>query len=355
MESKHDAPHQREGNFIPSIAVAIALYLSGFFVILTPLPFLYQFLRNPKQGLVAVALPSFVILILLYTVGLAPLYQFYQAHPQWSWVLPIPGMGFLEFVNPFFVLIFGLSYFAFFILSAWLMSSVISGHYNPAKHFLGASFLLAFLVVVYVLGVFIFFKIHPQPVLIDYFQGSVDEFILIQKQKGLPLEQLDFLKQNAALFVKYSIMVSPAAMVCGTFFVLVLNLVIGKKLFGLFPATAERTQITSWAIPFAGVWVLIAAVLGLFFGNQLPYSSLVIAISANVTLVLAFLYYLQGIAIVAFFLEQWGVRSFIKLLIYMILLLFFQSLGVLVVLLGFFDSWLELRKKILKLKTPNGS
>ena len=354
MESNHDAPVKHGGNFIPSIAVAIALSLSGFFVILTPLPFLYQFLRNFKQGFVTVVLPSFMILIFLYSIGLMPLYQFYQAYPQWSWILPIPGMGFLQFLNPTWVFIFGLSYFSFYILSAWVMSSVIVGHYNPAKHFLGASFLLALLVIVYVLGVFIFLKINPQPVLIDYFHGSVNEFILIQKQKGLPLEQLDFLKQNAALVVKYSIMVSPAAIVCGTFFVLVLNLVIGKKLFGLFPAAQKRTQITSWAIPFAGVWVLIVSILGLFFGNELPYSSLVIAISANVTLILAFLYYLQGVAIIAFFLDQWGVRSFIKLLIYIILLLFFQSVGVLVVLLGFFDSWLELRKKALKLKTPNG-
>ena len=64
----------------------------------------------------------------------------------------------------------------------------------------------------------------------------------------------------------------------------------------------------------------------------------------NCFIVFLTLYFFQGLAIVSFYMSLKGITPWMRFLLYSILLIFFQPLGLLLVGAGFFDSWFNFRK-----------
>ena len=105
------------------------------------------------------------------------------------------------------------------------------------------------------------------------------------------------------------------------------------------PARGEVRRFTFWKVPFALTPVTGIAVLARLLGNEQ-----IQLIADNALLVLAIFYSVCGLALMEFILHRFKVSLFVRILFYLLLFLT-QVAGLLVmVLLGFVDSFLDWRK-----------
>lgn len=326
------------------ILLTLALYLSGLFVLLTPLPPLYYLLIDRRRAVFKVILPVFVLLAFLYLFLLSPLKDFYEAHPGWSWLIPLPGMNLMPVLSARTAGLFGLGYFLFFIGVAAVARTVLTKPVRPTRALGGAAlffFLAAFFLYV---GHAAISGVSPIGFASGVLQAAVDEFIRLREQAGLPLSQMVLLKENAALLVRLWLLFSPSILFCSILFVLVLNLAIGKKVFTPFIAEIRQKSLNRWSLEFFWVWVVIAAVGALLLNSWFFKQTTLLAGGANILLVLVFAYFLQGLAIVSWFFEKKNIGPLFRALFYALAVVLFQTLGVILTALGFFDAWFDFRK-----------
>lgn len=338
MEPKSPSP-------ILPILITVALYLSGLFSIFTPLPLVYAFLRYKEGALVRVVLPTGGGLFFLYLVAFVPLDTFYSNHPQWSWLLSFPGGALLSLISFEGAVVFGMSTFAFFVLMAFAIHRVLLA---PGKVTLTLAKVCVGLLVAGAGAVFLAgFLTAASPVefLDRYFRSSLTEAISLSSPASLSSPEAAFFRENVDSLVFYSILLSPSFLFCSILTMILFNLVIARRIFGgLIPAVERALTLAHWSLPFAFVWGVIS-LLALLLANSFFLKTNVIAgIAGNGLIVAAFLYYLQGIAIVSHLFDKKNVRPPLRIAGYAFLILFFQILGFVVMAIGFFDPWFDFRK-----------
>jgi uncharacterized protein YybS (DUF2232 family) len=101
-----------------------------------------------------------------------------------------------------------------------------------------------------------------------------------------------------------------------------------------------------WNCPEHLVWVLVACGFVLF----VPTPEAVQTVAVNILLVIGVCYFIQGLAIVAFFFHKNNVPRFLRSATY-VLIVFQQMFTLVVATLGLFDLWVDfrrLKKKDLK-------
>lgn len=119
-----------------------------------------------------------------------------------------------------------------------------------------------------------------------------------------------------------------------------LNILIGQWLLKKKDETLlPWPNLKEWRLPEPLVWTVILAGTALV----LPGESLNV-VGLNLGLVLGTVYFTQGIAVLAFFLNKWAVPGAVKVLIYTMLLLQIYGLALLAGI-GLADVWIDFRKK----------
>jgi hypothetical protein len=100
----------------------------------------------------------------------------------------------------------------------------------------------------------------------------------------------------------------------------------------LFPAR----DLALWSMPETAVWALIGAgVLAFFLGEGVLFW-----VMSNVLLVLAFGYFLQGLAIFHFLSRKYGIAVFVRIPLYFFAVTFSYAVAA----FGLFDLWFDFRK-----------
>ncbi len=329
---------------LTGFGLTLALFLSGLFVLLTPLPLLFHLCRRKTRALWDVAIPAFVAIVGIYLFLLLPLFNFYKGHPSFVWVLPIPGINLLETVSPMAALTFGLFYFSFFMGLAWVLYKAVSDGFEPRWIFWGGllfSFLASISFISYVL-------IHggdPVALVHQYYQDSFQEFLTLQKQAGsLGSETESFLADNITVLAKGMTSLTPALVLISVFFVFLLNVMVAGKIFApLLPAFAQL-DLGRLTYSFYWVWGVILAIATVLGDSYLPLPVWLSAIASNLILVALFFYFVRGLSIMAFWMNRKGFGPFLKMVFYILIILLFHILGSFLVGLGFFDSWFDFRK-----------
>lgn len=330
----------------PAVGVflTLALYLSGLFLLLTPLAPLYYLLRDRRQALIKVVLPVFVLLAFVYLFFLSPLHRFYEVHPGWSWLIPLPGMNLMTLVSPPMAALFGLVYFLFFIGVAVVVQIILTKPVRPTRALGYASLFFFLAALLVIIGYFLIKGVSPIGFATDAIRAVMDEFVHLQEKGGLPLSQLILLKENAVLFVRLWLLFLPSILFCSILFVLVLNLVIGKKIFTPFLKEIRRPALNTSSLEFFWVWMVIASVGALLLNSYFFKQTLLLSVAANILLILVFAYFLQGLAIVSWFFEKKNISPLFRMLLYSLIIILFQTVGIGIMALGFFDAWFDFRK-----------
>jgi len=347
--------------------ISLAVYISGILVWLTPLPLLYAYKRGGARALWGV-LPPVLILAAIYWILMPLSLDRLGAERTLNFFFWVPGMGISPGDFSWDPAIFGISYFLFFAMMGALLGEFETQPYSMTR-LVGQTAgilvlaLLAWLAV-YTWGQWGDFARGLE----GYFEQVLREITKVPPANEEMQTQWGLLQEHASGIAYYAVRLLPAMVLNLVLFVVWLNVVAARRLFGsvrpLFsinrPASATEPnpgwiglaspwfpsvgELKGWRLSFAGVWlVILFAFLWIFDAYVLRIQWLKLT-AINAFIVFALIYFFQGLAIVAFYLNRWSLSPLIRLVLYSILILFFQPLSFLLVAFGFFDSWFNFRR-----------
>jgi uncharacterized protein YybS (DUF2232 family) len=195
---------------------------------------------------------------------------------------------------------------------------------------------------------FILFSAVSGHNLFDEFSRSVAhnrEFLLaVYRNMGMPAENIAEFTRFLDEIQKIVIRILPALLITSTFFIIWINLLLGRTLLKSrqmqYP---DYGRLNIWQAPEYLVWGVIGCGLLILIPDDMAE-----IIGLNGLIALMLIYFFQGIAIVSFFFEKTQVPRFAKITLYALLVL--QEVLLVVIAIGFIDVWANFRK-LEKLKS----
>lgn len=311
------APHPVQGDIskdvaygiaITSLLFALSIYMPiiGIFcALLIPLPILFYRLKlGRKTGILILGLTSIVMVVMLGKISIDILF-------------------FMEL-----------------LLLGFVLSELIELNLSIEKTILYACSTVLFIGIVGLLFYSNLTNTGIYTLVSEYVEKNLKLTMAIYKDLGVPEENI-YLISNSLEHIQYVLVrIVPAVVVASTLFVAWTCLLIARPILknrGLFyPAFGT---LNLWKAPESLVWCVIGCGLMIL----VPSSALKM-FGLNGLLILMTIYFFQGIAIVSFYLEKKHVPRLVRLLLYSLIALQ-QVVLVLVVCLGFFDIWLNLRNR----------
>ena len=329
--------------------MSLLMYLSGLLLWLTPLPLLYAYRRGGSTKALAGTLLPVAVLAAIYFFLLPFALDRFGAEQALKLFFWVPGLGVSPGDISWNPAVFGIAYYLLFALIGVLLGEFESQPYSTTR-LVGQTALitggcLTLWLALYTWGAWAEFIQGLE----GYFVSMIDGITKMPPANEEMQAQWSLLQGHSADIAYYAVRLLPAMIFNMLLFVIWLNIVVARRLFaawgGFFPFLGA---LKNWRLSFAGVWTVIAfAFLWLFDAYVLKWEWLKIA-SINAFIVFALVYFFQGLAIVAFYLQRWSLSPMIRLVFYAMLVLFFQPLSFLLVAFGFFDSWFDFRKLVPK-------
>ncbi len=162
----------------------------------------------------------------------------------------------------------------------------------------------------------------------------------VHEKMGFPQESLNLFREKIPEIVEQLLRLLPGLLFVSLCLVVLLNILF---LLRRFPERRDQwlslASFREWKCPEQLVWALIACGFAFF----VPASEAVTIVALNVLLVTGVCYFIQGLAIVAFFFHKNNVPRFLRSATY-ILIIFQQIFTLLVAALGLFDLWGDFRR-----------
>jgi len=325
--------------------ISLALYLSGLLVWLTPLPILYAYRKGRQlKSLVAILIP--IALLWLVYEGLVPYFsENYGAEQALKFFFWVPGLGLATPGSSWNPAVFGIVYYLFFALLGALLGEFEAQRYRMTR-------LVGQTVGIVTLCLVSWLLLYSAGHWTAFIQGMETYFVrLLEEVSKTPqgneeMElQWSLIRSNAPSIAFYAVRLLPAMIINMLIFVVWLNVVVARRMFGAKLAWFDSVgNLHRWRFPFVGVWILIGFALLLVLDIYVVKGEALRLLAINAFLVFGLIYLFQGLAIVAFYLGRWNMSPMLRLLFYSVLVLFFQPLSFLLVAFGFFDSWFDFRR-----------
>jgi uncharacterized protein YybS (DUF2232 family) len=164
--------------------------------------------------------------------------------------------------------------------------------------------------------------------------------IRVHEKVGFPQDSLDLLKERIPQVVQTTLQFLPGLLFVSLGLMVLINIVF---LCRRFPARRSQwlsnENFREWKGPEPMVWGLIACGFVLF----VPGLEFLRIFALNILLVIAAAYFIQGLAVIAYFFHKNNVPRFLRGVTY-VLIAFEQIFTLLVVGLGLFDLWGDFRR-----------
>jgi len=210
----------------------------------------------------------------------------------------------------------------------------------PVEIIIGGSALFA--TVIFILALFL-------PVISKYgeiavtFKGLFLEYINnaldVSKNNSIDASQIEVIKNAAPKLAEIAFYLIFSMVTVLSLNIAWLNFLIIKKLDEIRNhKDSSDSRLIYWKLPDFLVWVIIICSFLLFFSNTVLFF-----IALNIIIIMCSLYFMQGIAITAFWMDRKAISRPFKVAIY-VLIAVQQIAYLLVTALGFFDTWGDFRK-----------
>jgi uncharacterized protein YybS (DUF2232 family) len=172
-----------------------------------------------------------------------------------------------------------------------------------------------------------------------YILRNLEITLALYKQMGIPVETIHQV-ENSLDRIQYALVrIVPSLVTASTLFVSWISLLLARPLFQRFALPyPEFGSLTTWSTPEKLVWGAIGCGAAL----MLPANGVKL-IGLNGILIFMMIYFLHGIAIVAFFFEKKKFPRMARTLIYTLIAIQ-HVFALMVIALGFFDLWVNFRK-----------
>jgi uncharacterized protein YybS (DUF2232 family) len=185
------------------------------------------------------------------------------------------------------------------------------------------------------------------------FRGSIvanlTTAVRVHETMGFPQESLRLFKEKIPEIVEQMLRLLPGLLFLSLCFIVLLNILFLCRRFpDRRPQWLSVETFREWQCPEYLVWPFIACGFALF----VPAGEAVTTVAVNILLVIGVWYFIQGLAIVAYFFHKNNVPRFLRSATY-ILIIFQQIFALLVAALGLFDLWVDFRRLKKKNLTPS--
>lgn len=167
--------------------------------------------------------------------------------------------------------------------------------------------------------------------------SSMKQAAAIYEKSGVKGEELDLVKQTMKTVSDLLVRLYPALITIMFAIMAGCNLALLKKAATVFQLNLNVGDFITFRNPDLLVWLLIAA----GFSMLLP-SPLVTTPALNILLLVALMYFVQGMAIVSVLISRQSISGILRIILY-IMLLVQPYLAVLVAGIGLCDLWLDFR------------
>jgi len=190
----------------------------------------------------------------------------------------------------------------------------------------------------------------------NFDQAAVDSFSYY-KEQGVKEEKLALLHETMNKLSRIIRKGFPAIIVIITTALVSFNYFFAGRLLANLGYRAQRILSASqWRIPDRFIWVFIAAFFSIWVGNAIPGMATPVnsaatpmaldffyRIGLNLMILMLAAYLVQGFILVNFFLKKWNWPVFLRVLLYLLLVL--QPLFLIAIILwGIFEVWFNFRK-----------
>lgn len=319
--------------------LALALYASGLLVIFTPMPLLYlSVVRGRPDGLMA----SAAALAAAAAACALVLFGFGAQVQSGAVPVPIPAIGLLGFLTPASVLALGIGYFAFFVAVALALSEGIHRRWSLAK--------LGYVSLAVALAIFLVVAFCAELLgtsslaggLRGYLDGMVGEIVKVNHAAGREGGDISFIRDHAGEISSFMMGIVPSLIIVFSLLTVALNLLVGRRLIRSHHAFAHLHNVARFRLPDWVVWAVVAGGIAFFADRYIVRAGWLGIASINALICLGAIYFFQGMAVVVYFLQ--GVRMpIVRALAYVAIVIFFQTIGMIIIAIGLADVWADFR------------
>jgi uncharacterized protein YybS (DUF2232 family) len=303
-------------NFFTGIAISSLAFLAAslipvigtFFFILTPLPILYYYSKIGRiEGLMVFVVSLSVVAVILTISGFAA---------------SIP----LLFISGSLGVI---------------LSEIFRKNYSVEITTILPVMVLLILWLSFILFQSLSLGKQPWILVEDYIGSNIQESIQFYAQLDIPVEQIDFAKNNIKQITNFFTNIFPALIIVSASFTVWINILAAREIFQKnrmwYP---DFGDLARWKAPEGLIWILIAT--GVMLLIPVEWARIV---GLNLLLICLFLYLLQGLSIIGFLFKNKNVHRLFRIPCY-ILMFAQQYIILLVIALGVIDLWVDFRKFI---------
>jgi len=256
------------------------------------------------------------------------------------------------FFSGFCLLLIGLSLLETVLpvlaLAAMGLAGILMARITRKEYSIELTILLPSLVILGAVALYFIYggmqlSITPWQLIERHITEAVELNIKLYNRLPLKPEEISALDSNKPAIISFFTGLFPALCTIAVLFTIWANALLGNALLGRPGIILPRfLSLSEWSAPHWLVWIFIAGG-GLSF---VPWS-FASYFGINVFLVAAFIYLLQGLAIVSFFFQNKNISTFFRWLFYFLIAIQ-QILMIAIAAVGFFDIWIDFRKYFRK-------
>jgi uncharacterized protein YybS (DUF2232 family) len=181
----------------------------------------------------------------------------------------------------------------------------------------------------------------------ETFKKEAEKYIQVLEKSGETPEKIKEIRKAVEESVPTVVRVFPSFILISTLMGTLLNFLAVRYLWLRFYTRQyfEGVDVSRWMLPDVMVWVLIAAIGSIFFGPEISQVA-----GTNLTIILLFLYFLQGLSVVTHILKKKAFPKWVWVVVFVLVPLNALFLGLapmlmgLVMGMGLFDIWVDFRK-----------
>lgn len=320
--------------------VTVVFYLSGLFVILTPLPLIYLSALSGRKNSFYAAGAAFITTVALYflLLGVSE-----GAGKVAEISIPLPGVALSSFFSVTAIKIFGGSYLLFFITIGITLGEAVRLDWGFLK---GGTRAVVFALILSFVIIFLYGVSDIVSWLREYLVLMVNEIVRIEQEAGVATVQTEYLAKNAKEISLFVLRILPAIIFGFTLLAVFINMLLSRRVIRSQKLFSNSIwDFASFKIPDALIWGIISAALAFFAGSYLFSSDWVKFFGINFIIIFVAIYFFQGLAITMFFIRRMHL-SFMRIAVYVTIILFFQVFMFLMVALGLADTWLNFRERV---------
>jgi uncharacterized protein YybS (DUF2232 family) len=171
-------------------------------------------------------------------------------------------------------------------------------------------------------------------------KDAVEGYIQILEKSGETPENLKVFRKYFEDRIPLAARAVPSIILISTLVGVVINFLAVRYLWLRFYSREyfEGMDVSRWMLPDVMVWILIAAIGSMFLGPEISQAA-----GMNLTIILLFLYFMQGLSVVTHILKTKAFPKWVWVIVFILISFNPLFLG-LVMGMGLFDIWVDFRK-----------